>query len=68
LDFSPPRKQRIGFANQQAILHARINIATAAMINYGLHPGMLMQYLKGEYIRESRDVSAILKTVSPHIS
>jgi hypothetical protein len=33
-----------------------------------LHPGMLIGYLKGDYIRENRDVSAILKTVSPHIS
>jgi hypothetical protein len=33
-----------------------------------LHPGMLIGYLKGDYIRESKDVSVILKTVSPHIS
>ncbi len=45
-DFSPFHKPRIGYADQQAILQARINMATAAMTHYGLHPGMLIWYLK----------------------
>jgi hypothetical protein len=43
-------------------------MATAAMIHYGLHPGMLIRYLKGEYVGEARDVTAILTQVSPHIT
>jgi hypothetical protein len=43
-------------------------MATAAMIHYGLHPGMLIRYLKGEYVGEHRDVLAILEAVLLHIS
>ena len=68
LDFSPLLEPRIGYADQQAILQARVNMATAAMIHYGLHPGMLIRYLKGEYVGESRRVPQILQAVSPHIS
>jgi hypothetical protein len=68
LDFSPLLEPRIGYADQQAILQARVNMATAAMIYYGLHPGMLIRYLKGEYVGESRRVPQILQIVSPHIS
>jgi hypothetical protein len=38
------------------------------LVRYGLHPGMLIRYLKGEYVGESRRVPQILQTVSPHIS
>ena len=68
LDFSPLREPRIGYADQQAIQQARVDMATAAMIHYGLHPGMLIRYLKGEYIGESRNIAAILQAVSPHIN
>jgi len=47
-DFSPLLEPCIGYADQQAISQARVNMATAAMIYYGLHPGMLIRYLKGE--------------------
>jgi hypothetical protein len=68
LDFLPLCKPCIGYANQQAIPQAHINMATAAHIHYGLHPGMLIRYLKGEYVGENRDVPAILGAVLPHIS
>jgi hypothetical protein len=68
LDFLPLRKPRIGYADHQAIPQACMNMATAAMIHYGLQPGMLIRYLKGEYVGESRNVPAILEAVSPHIS
>ncbi len=68
MDFSPLSKPRNGYADQQAILQICINIATASMIHYGLYPGMLIWYLKGEYIGESRGISAVLETVSPHNS
>jgi hypothetical protein len=42
-------------------------MAMATPIHYGLHPGMLIRYLKGEYVGENRDVAAILDAVWPHI-
>ncbi len=68
LDFLPLLEPRIGYANQQTISQARVNMATAAMKHYGLHPGMLIRYLKGEYVGESRGVPKILQAVSPYIS
>jgi len=50
LDFSPLLEPRIGYADQQAISQACVNMAMAAMVYYGLHPGMLIRYLKGEYV------------------
>ena len=61
LDFSPLLEPPIGYANQQAISQARVNMAMAAMIHYGLHPGMLIRCLKGEYVGESRRVPIILQ-------
>jgi hypothetical protein len=68
LDFSILPKPRLDYASQESISQARVDMATAGMIHYGLHPGMLVRYLNGEYTGESRDVPAILKKVSPHIS
>jgi hypothetical protein len=37
------------------------------MIHYSLHPGMMIRYVKGEYIGESRNVPQIINDVSPYI-
>jgi hypothetical protein len=42
-------------------------MATAGIIHYSLHPGMLIRYVKGEYVGESRDASQIINDVSPYI-
>ncbi len=40
----------------------------ACAIYYGLNTGMVVQYLKGRYVGESRNANAILDKVSPYIS
>lgn len=52
---------------QQHISIHRVDLATAGLIHYGMHPGMLLRYLLGEYNGESRSVDAILEKVSPYI-
>ncbi len=42
LDFSSLREPRIGYVDQQEIQMSRIDMATAGMIHYSLHPGMLI--------------------------
>ena len=42
-------------------------MATACVIHYELHTNMVIRYLKGEYIGESRDADKILAPVSPYI-
>ena len=42
-------------------------MATAGIIHYLLHPGMLIQNVKGKYVGESRDASQVVHEVSPYI-
>jgi hypothetical protein len=67
LDFSKLREKRIGYADQEEIQPSRVNMATAAIIHYSLHPRILIQYVKGEYVGESRDVSQVVNNVLPYI-
>jgi hypothetical protein len=67
LDFSPLLEPRLGYATQESISQIRVDLATAGMIHYGLHPGMLIRYLKGEYTGEKRDVAGIISKISAHI-
>jgi hypothetical protein len=67
LDFTKLREPRIGYADQQEIQPSRVDMTTAAIINYSLHPGMLIQYVKGKYVGESRDVSQVVNNVLPYI-
>ena len=67
LDFSKLKEPRIGYAEQTEIQPWRVDMATAAMIHYSLHPGMMIRYVKGEYIGESRNVPQIINGVSPYI-
>ena len=67
LDFSKLKEPRICYAEQTEIQPWRIDMATAAMIHYSLHPGMMIRYVKGEYIGESRNVPQIINDVSPYI-
>jgi hypothetical protein len=67
IDFSKLREPKIGYSNQQEIQSLRVDLATAGMIYYSLHPGMLIRYVKGEYIGENRNVPQVLNDVSPYI-
>ena len=67
LDFSSLREPRIGYADQQEIQMSRVDMATAGIIHYSLHPSILIRYVKVEYIDESRDASQIINDVSPYI-
>jgi hypothetical protein len=49
LEFDKLQEPRIDYANQEAIQMSRIDMAAAAMINYSLHPGMTIMYIKGGY-------------------
>ena len=69
IDFSWPLKiPRLNYADQQSICPHRVSLATAGLIHYGLHPGMLVRYLKGDYVGESRHHIRVLNEVSSHIS
>ena len=67
LDFSKLKEPIIGYADQTEIQPWRIDMTTAAMIHYSLHPGMMIQYVKGEYLGKSRNVPQIINDISPYI-
>jgi len=67
VDFSSLKLPRLDYADQAAISQERVDLATACAINYGLHTGMVIRYLKGEYVGESRDAGRILASASPYI-
>ena len=68
VDFSPLKNPRLNYADQQSICPNRVTLATAGLIYYGLHPGMLVRYLKGEYVGESRSYVRVLDEVSDRIN
>jgi hypothetical protein len=67
IDFSMLKLPRLSYAYQTKISLNRVDLATACTIYYGLNTGMVVQYLKGKYVGESRNANAILKKVSPYI-
>jgi hypothetical protein len=62
------QEPRIGYAEQTAIQSSRADMATACAIHYSLHPGMVIRYLKGKYVRKNRNVPQILRDVSSHVN
>jgi hypothetical protein len=54
--FSSSKNPRFDYAKQMSISSARIDLATACMIHYGLNHGMIIHNLKDEYVGESLDV------------
>ncbi len=68
VDFLPLKMSRLDYAEQMSISSERVDLATACVIHYGLNVGMVIRYLKGEYIGESQGADAILSEVSPHIN
>jgi hypothetical protein len=67
-NFSELKKPRFNYAAQLSISPEQVELTMACCIHYGLHPGMLVCFIKGEYVGESRDAEPILREVSPHIS
>jgi len=68
IDFSSLRDPRYDYEKQTEICLHRVDMASAAMVHFGLDPGKLVRWLGGEYIGERRDVFLILATFKDHIS
>ena len=64
IDFSNLKLPRYDYADQTKISKERIDLATECAIHYGLNTRMVIRYLKGEYVGESRDADKILEKVS----
>jgi hypothetical protein len=67
IDFTSLREPRFDYENQLEITHYRVELASAAMVHFGMDPGKFVRWLGGEYTGHRREVGKILATVKPHI-
>ena len=67
VDFTPLRQPRLGYATQTEVSLERVDMMAAAMIHYGLDPGMLVRYLGGEYTGAYRDIKVLREKLMPHV-
>jgi hypothetical protein len=63
VDISSLKLLRLDYAKQTKISDKRVDLTTTCSIHYKLNMGMVIQYLKGEYVGESRDANTILSVV-----
>jgi hypothetical protein len=67
VDFSPLCKPRYNYRQQERINPHCLEMASAAMIYFGLDPGKFVQWLGGEYTGHHWDVQTTLDAVESHI-
>jgi hypothetical protein len=63
VDFTPLYDPRLGYEQQDHINPYRVEMASAAMIHFGLDPGKVVRFLSGKYTRQYRDVSCTLDAI-----
>ena len=68
IDFSDLRDKRLNYGKQECIDQNRVDKTTACFIHYGFHPGMMIRFIKGEFVNEHLDVDSILIKVAPHVT
>jgi hypothetical protein len=67
IDFSMLKLPRFDYAKQTKISLNRVDLATACAIYYGLNTGIVVRYLKGKYVKKSRNANIIFEKVLPYI-
>jgi len=68
LDFSSLRDPIPDYELQTTISQHRVDMASAAMVHFGLDIGRFVRWLGGEYTNEHHDFEQTLMTVKEHIS
>ena len=68
LDFSPLRERQYNYKSKAKILSGQADMASAAMIHFGLDPGKRVRWLGGKYTGEHRNIIRTLTAVKDHVS
>jgi hypothetical protein len=68
IDFSLLREPRFNYEKQERIDPHRVEMASAAMVHFGLDPGKFVRWLGGEYTGYHRDVQTTLDAVQSHVT
>ncbi len=68
VDFSPLCEPRYNYEQQERINPHCVEMASAAMIYFGLDPGKFVRWLGGKYTGHHWDVQTTLDAVESHIT
>ena len=68
VDFAPLREPRYNYEQQERIDPHRVEMASAAMVHFGLDPGKFVRWMGGEYTGYHRNVEKTLVAVRPHVT
>ncbi len=68
MDFSLLREPWYNYEQQEQINLHLIEMAIAAMVNFGLNPGKFVQWMGGEYTGYLCDIQRTLAAVRPYIT
>jgi hypothetical protein len=58
----------LGYEQQDHIDPHRVEMASAAMVHFGLDPGKFVRYLSGEYTGQYQNVQLTLDAVRNHVT
>jgi hypothetical protein len=68
VDFSLLREPWYNYVHQEQINPHHVEMASAAMVHFGLDPGKFVRWMGGEYTGYHRDVQRTLLAVRPYIT
>ena len=67
LDFSSLNNSRFKNETQTCSSKEKVDLTTACFIHYSFYPGMLIRYMKGEYVGKERNAKYIIEKAGPYI-
>ncbi len=68
VDFTPLLDPCLGYTQQDHIDPYCVEMASAAMIHFGLDPGKFVRFLFGKYTSQHRDVCCTLDAIQDHVT
>ncbi len=68
VNFTPLQDPCLGYEQQDHIDPYCVEMASAAMIHFGLDPGKFVRFLSGKYTGQYRDVRCTLDAIQDHVT
>ena len=68
IDFHQLQEPQYNYEQQEHIKTPQVEMATAAMIHFGLNPSKFAHFLGGEYNGYSHNIQRTLSAIKDHIS
>ncbi len=68
VNFTPLQDPRLGYEQQDHINPYRVEMASAAMIHFGLDPGKVVCFVLGEYTGQYCNLRCTLDAIQDHVT